>query len=431
MNWREAYKDKIVSADTAVKRIKSGDRVLVGHACGEPTVLVDAMVRRSPELRNVELVHMVSMGKAEYCKPEMAENFHFNSCFLGSTTRKAVSSGRGDYIPCFFFEMPGLLTKRNLLDVALIQASYPDENGNCSYGVSCDYTEAGVRNPNTIVIIQMNSKMPYTFGTTLNLSRADFIVEADQELIELAPPTIGEVEEKIGRNIASLVEDGATMQLGIGAIPDAAIRFLGDRKDLGIHTEMFSDGVVKLAKEGVINNRRKTLHNGKFVASFLMGTKVLYDFVDKNPDVLMFPIDYVNDPFINSQNENLISINSTIQVDLEGSCNSEAIGTEQYSGIGGQVDFVRGANRSKGGKPIIALPSTAKGGTVSKIVSRLDPGAPVTTSRYDSRIIVTEYGIADLYGLNLRQRARALIEIAHPDFREELERQAWENKNLR
>jgi len=431
MNWREVYKNKIVSADEAVKQIKSGNRVLVGHACGEPTALVDAMVRRAPELRNVELVHMVSMGKAEYCKPEMAENFHFNSCFVGATTRMAVSSGRGDYLPCFFFEMPSLLTTRNLLDVALIQVTPPNENGDCSYGISCDYTEAGVRNPNTIVIIQINTKMPYTFGTSLNLSRANFIVEVEQELIELQPPKIGELEEKIGKNVASLVDDGATLQLGIGAIPDAVLHFLGERKNLGIHSEMFSDGVVKLAREGVINNSKKTLHNGKFVASFLMGTKVLYDFVDKNPDVLVFPIDYVNDPFINSQNENLISINSTIQVDLQGALNSEAIGTEQFSGIGGQVDFIRGANRSKGGKAIIALPSTAKGGTISKIVSRLDPGSPVTTSRYDSRIIVTEYGIADLYGLNLRQRAKALINIAHPKFREELEREAWEDRNLR
>ena len=431
MNWRDEYSNKIVSSDKAVKIIKSGDRVLIGHACGEPSILVDAMVKRVDELRNVELVHMVSMGKAEYCKPEMAENFRFNSCFLGATTRKAVDEGRGDYIPCFFYEMPKLLTTRNLIDVALIQVSLPDENGNCSYGISCDYTESGVRNPNTIVIAQINSKMPYTFGTTLNLSRIDFIVEAEQDLIELPPPKIGEIEEKIGRNVASLVPNGATLQLGIGAIPDAVIRFLDDRKDLGIHTEMFSDGVVKLARKGIINNAKKTLHNGKFIASFLMGTKELYNFVDKNRDVLMFPIDYVNDPFINSQNDNLVSINSTMEVDLQGQLNSEAIGTYEFSGIGGQVDFIRGANRSKGGLPIIALPSTTKGGTVSKIVSRLTPGAPVTTSRYDSRIIVTEYGIADLYGLNLRERAKALINIAHPNFRAELEEQAWQNKNLR
>jgi 4-hydroxybutyrate CoA-transferase len=431
MDWRQNYKNKIVSADVAVQQIKSGNRVIIGHACGEPTVLVDAMVRRASELRDVELVHQVSMGKAEYCKPEMSASFRYNGCFLGASTRTAVAEGRSDYIPCFFGEMPKMLLTRNPVDVLLVMVSPPDKNGKCSYGVSCDYTEVGVRNPNTIVIAQINSRMPYTFGTLFDIERADFIVDAEQELIELTPPKIGEIEEKIAKNIAELIEDGSTLQLGIGAIPDAVIRFLGDKKNLGIHSEMFSDGVLGLAKKGVVNNSKKTINNGKFCVAFLMGTRALYDFVDKNPDIMMCPVDYVNDPFIISQHDKMVAINSTMQVALDGACDSEAVGTEQYSGIGGQVDFVRGANRSKGGKPIIALPSTAKGGTVSKIVSRLDPGAPVTTSRSDVRFIVTEYGHADLFGLNLRQRAKALIEIAHPDFRADLERQAWENKNLR
>lgn len=431
MNWREKYKDKICTADEAVKIIKSNDRVIIGHACGEPTVLKDAMVRRAAELRNVDLVHMVCMGTGEYCQPEYKDSFHFNSCFLGKYTREAVSEGRADYVPCFFFEMPNLLLTKLPVDVALIQVSPPDENGNCSYGVSCDYTEAGAKNPRTKVILQINERYPYTYGTTINLDRADYIVEADQDVIELQAPKIGPVEEMIGKNIASLVEDGSTLQLGIGAIPDAVIRFLGDKKDLGIHSEMFSDGVVGLAEKGVINNAKKTLHNGKFVASFLMGTQKLYDFANKNKDVLMFPIDYVNDPFINSQNDKLVSINAAMQADLYGQLNSSAIGTEMYSGIGGQVDFVRGASRSKGGRSVIALPSTAKGGTISKIVCRLDPGAVVTTSRYDVDTIVTEYGIAELKGLNLRQRARKLIEIAHPDFRAKLEKEAWETRNLR
>jgi len=433
MNWRNAYKDRIVSPDEAVKAIRSGDRVLIGHACGEPSVLVDAMVRRADmkEIFNIELVHMVCMGKGQYCGQEYAEHFHFNGCFLGAHTREMVSEGRGDYIPCFFHEMPGLLTTKNTIDVALIQVSPPDEDGNCSYGVSCDYTEASVRNPKTKIILQVNERMPYTYGTSINLSRADCIVPADQELIELKPPKIGEVEEKIGKICADLIEDGSTLQLGIGGIPDAVIRFLGDKKDLGIHTEMFSDGVIDLAKRGIINNAKKKLHPGKFVASFLMGTRKLYDFVDHNNDVLMFPIDYVNDPYIISQNDRVVSINSSMQVDLFGQCNSAAIGTEMYSGIGGQVDFVRGAKRSRAGRSIIALPSTAKGGTVSKIVCRLDPGAAVTTSRYDVGTIVTEHGYADLWGLNLRQRAKALIDIAHPAFREALEKEAYVTRNLR
>ena len=431
MNWHEKYANKIVSADEAVKVIKSNDRVLVGHATGEPSVLVEAMVNRAAELRNVELFHMVCMGRGLYCQPEYRDSCHFNGAFLGKYTREACAEGRADYVPAFFFELPDLLTSRMPLNVALIHVSPPDENGNCSYGVSCDFTETGVRNPDTKVIVQVNDRMPYTYGTYLNLDRADYIVEVHEEIIELPMPKIGEIESKIGENVASLIEDGSTLQLGIGAIPDAVIRFLGDKKDLGIHTEMFSDGVVGLAERGVINNAKKTLHNGKFVASFLMGTRRLYDFVDKNDDLLMLPIDYVNDPFVIAQNDKMISINSTMQVDLYGQLNSTAVGPEMYSGVGGQVDFVRGAARSKGGRSIIALSSTAKGGKISKIACRLDPGAAVTTSRYDAQTIVTEYGAADLVGLNLRQRAKALIEIAHPDFREQLTKEAWEMKNFR
>jgi 4-hydroxybutyrate CoA-transferase len=431
MDWKRRYQNKIVSADEAVKAIRSDDRVLIGHATGEPSVLVDAMVRRGGELRNVQLLHMVCMGKAEYCQPQYKDSFRFNGCFLGKGTREAVSDGRGDYIPCFFYEMSELFTTKLPVNVALIQVSLPDENGDCSYGVSCDYTELGVRNPNTIVIVQVNENYPYTYGTKLNLERADFIVEAKQDVIILPPPKIGPVEEKIGKNIADLIPDGATLQLGIGAIPDAVIRFLGDKENLGIHSEMFSDGVVGLARKGVINNAKKKLHTGKFVASFLMGTRELYDFVDKNEDVVMLPIDYVNDPYVIRQNDNVISINASMQIDLYGQLNSAAIGTEMYSGIGGQVDFVRGARMSKGGRSIIALPSTAKNNTISKIVVRLDPGASVTTGRYDVDTVVTEYGVAELIGKNLRERARALIEIAHPDFRAQLEKDAWEMKNLR
>ncbi len=431
MSWREKYRSKIVSAQEAVKIIKSGDKVLVGHATGEPSVLVDAMVDRAAELQNVELMHLVCMGKARYCTEDMKEHFNYRGPFLGKGTRDAVKAGRGDYFPCFLHEVPKLLTTKNIMDVALIMVSPPDEKGNCSYGVSIDYTEAATRTPSTKVILQINSRMPYTYGTTINLDRADLIVEADQELIELPAPQIGEVEEKMGKNIAELVNDGDTLQLGIGAVPDAVLRFFGGRKNLGIHSEMISDGVLTLVEKGIVNNSKKSLHPGKFVVTFLMGTRKLYDFVDHNQDVLARPCDYVNNPYVISQNDNMVAINATMEVDLFGQLNSNSIGPNQYSGVGGQVDFIRGANASKGGRAIIALPSTAKKGTVSKIVSRLSPGSAVTTSRYDSRFIVTEYGAVDLFGLDLRQRAKALISIAHPNFREQLEKDAWESGNLR
>ena len=431
MNWKSNYVGKIKTADEAVKLIKSGHRVMIGHACGEPSLLVEAMVRRAPELRNVELFHMVCMGKGEYCKEEYKENFYYNGPFAGKGTREAIAAGRGDYVPCFLSEVPKILETRLKPDVALIMVSPPDENGMCSFGISSDYTESVTRRPDTFVIFQINENMPYTYGTTISLDRADVIVDGTDEVITLNPPKIGEIEKKIGENIASLINDGDTLQLGIGAIPDAVLNFLDGKKDLGIHSEMFSDGVLRLARKGVVNNSKKTLHNGKFVVSFLMGTRDLYDFVDHNEDVLVFPCDYTNNVSIISQNDNMVSINSSIQVDLYGQFNSNSIGVNVYSGVGGQVDFIRGCHLSNGGRAIIALPSTTKNDTISKVVCRLDPGASVTTSRYDARYVVTEYGIADLFGLNLRQRAKALIDIAHPNFREQLEKEAWENSNLR
>jgi 4-hydroxybutyrate CoA-transferase len=419
------------SAEDAVKIIKSGDRVLIGHAVGEPSIVVEAMVKRAPELRDVEIFHMVAMGKGEYCKPEMAESFHYNGIFTGPMTREACNDGRGDYIPLFMHELPRLLTTRHKVNVALIQVSPPDEDGNCSYGVSCDYSETPARTRDAYIIAQVNKNFPYVYGTTISLDRIDCLVEADMKVIELTSPPIGQTEEMIGRHIADLINDGDCLQLGIGSIPDAVIRFIGDKKDLGMHTEMLSDGVVDLFEKGVINNSKKTLHPHKFVTNFIMGTRRLYDFVDHNRDVLLFPCDYTNDPYIIAQNDNMVAINTGIQIDLFGQLNSNTIGPNIYSGVGGQVDFIRGASRAKNGRAIIALPSTAKGGSISKIVARLDPGASVTTSRYDIRIVVTEFGVADLWGRNLRQRAKALIDIAHPNFREQLERQAWENGNLR
>ena len=425
-NFREIYQDKYVTAEQAVQSVKSGNRIVLGHACGEPSVLVEALVARAEELRDVEIVHMVAMGQAKYTKPEMEKSFRHNALFVGGSTRKAVEEKRADYTPCFFSEIPRLFTDKILpVDVAFIQITPPDDEGFCSFGLSADYTVAAAESAK-IVIAQINSNYPRTAGAKIHLSKIDFVVEKDEPVLELKPPVIGEIEKMIGENVASLVEDGSTLQLGIGAIPDAVLLFLTHKKDLGIHSEMFSDGVVVLAEAGVITNAKKTINPGKFTASFLMGTRKLYDFVDNNPDVDMQPITYVNDPCVIGQHEKMVSINSALQVDLMGQVNAEMIGSKQYSGIGGQVDFVRGASRSKNGKSIIAMPSTAAGGKLSRIACELDRGAAVSTSRNDVHFIATEYGVAELRGKSLAQRARALIAIAHPDFREALLAQAKE-----
>jgi 4-hydroxybutyrate CoA-transferase len=423
-NWREAYKTKIVTAAEAVNAVKSGDRVVIGHACGEPPTLVSALVDRAAQLRNVEIVHMVAMGPAKYTQPGMEASFHHNALFVGGSTRKSVEEKRADYTPCFFSEIPRLFRDGVLpVNVALIQVTPPDEDGFCSYGVSVDYTQPAAECA-PVVIAQMNSRMPRTGGAKIHLDKITCIVLKDEPLIELKPPQIGEIEKKIGENVAALIPDGATLQLGIGAIPDAVLLFLGGKKDLGIHSEMFSDGVVFLAESGVITNSKKTVNPGKFVATFLMGTQKLYDFVHNNPAVELLPVDQVNDPCIIGQHKDMMSINSALQVDLMGQVNAEMIGSKQYSGIGGQVDYVRGTSRSAGGKSIIALPSTAAGGKISRIAIELDRGSAVSTSRNDVHYIVTEHGVAQLRGKNLRERARALIAIAHPDFRASLEAEA-------
>jgi len=421
MNWKEIYQSRLCTPEDAVSVIQSGQRIVVGHACGEPQVLVDALVAQADRLENVEIVHMVAMGKAKYCQEGMEKHFRHNALFVGGSTRKAVNEKRADYTPCFFSEIPRLFKEGYLpVDVALIQVSPPDEHGFCSFGVSVDYTRPAALAAKT-VIAQVNDQMPRTLGDSfIHVSELDYIVETSIPLIELPKPGITKVEEQIGYYVSQLVEDGSTLQLGIGAIPDAVLLFLKDKKDLGIHTEMFSDGVVELVEAGVITNKAKTCHPGKIVANFLMGTKKLYDFVHNNPLVEMYSVDYTNDPFVIAKNAKMISINSALQVDLTGQVCADTIGYKQYSGVGGQVDFVRGASRSPGGKSIIALPSTAMNGKVSRIVTHLDEGAAVTTSRNDVHFIVTEYGYADLRGKSLRQRGEALIQIAHPDFRESL-----------
>lgn len=429
MNWKEVYKQKICTAKEAVSHIHSGDRVVVAHACAEPVVLTDAMTEAAEKYdwKEIEVVHMVAMGKAGYCAPEMSAHFRHNALFVGGSTRKAVEEGRADFTPVFFSEVPDLLRNDMHVNAVLMQVSAPDEHGYCSLGVSCDYTKAAAECAD-IRIAQVNANMPRVLGDNfIHISKLDYIVPEDTELIELQPPKIGEVQKKIGENIASLVKDGDCLQLGIGAIPDAVLMFLKDKKDLGIHSEMFSDGVVDLIQAGVITNKCKQIDQGQCVATFLMGTKKLYDFVDNNPMVQMKPVDIVNDPRVICQNDNVVSINSCVEVDLMGQVCSESVGLKQISGVGGQVDFVRGANMSKGGRTIMAMPATTAKGTISKIVPLLAEGAAVTTSRCDVDYVVTEYGIAKLHGCTLKERARQLIHIAAPEFRESL-KQEYENR---
>ncbi|SFL54415.1 4-hydroxybutyrate CoA-transferase [Pelosinus propionicus DSM 13327] len=422
--WQTTYRHKLVSAFEAVQKIKSGDRVVVGHACGEPQALVYALTERYHELCDVEITHMVAMGNSPYAQPGMENSFRHNALFVGRSTRQAIAEGRADYTPCFFSEIPRLFKEKILpVQVVLLQITPPDEQGFCSYGISADYTVAAAQSAD-IVIAQVNRRLPRTQGAKIHLNHVDYLVEQDEEIVELLPGKIGEVERRIGRQIAEMVPDGATLQLGIGAIPDAVLLFLQGKKDLGIHSEMFSDGVVDLVNAGVITNCRKSQNPNVFVATFLMGTRKLYDFIDQNPQVQLHPADYVNDPYIIGKHELMISINSALQVDLMGQVNAEMIGSNQFSGIGGQVDFIRGASRSLGGKSIIALPTTAAKGTVSRIVAELDQGSAVSTSRNDVQYVVTEYGAVDLRGKTLRQRAAAMIEIAHPDFRPNLREQA-------
>lgn len=420
MTWRTWYKEHLFTPAQAVQQIKSGQRVVVAHACGEPSIILDALVANAAQYENVEIIHMVAMGKAAYCQPQYDKNFHHNAFFLGGSTRAAATEGRVDFTPVYFSEIPSLLREDLRPNVTLLQCSPPDAHGYVSLGVSVDYTKPAAE-ASDLVIAQVNQNMPRTLGDSfLHVTQIGCLVEADTPVIELAPPKIGDVERAIGENVASLVRDGDTLQLGIGAIPDAVLLFLKEKNDLGIHTEMFSDGVVELVEAGVITNKAKTLHRGQSVATFLMGTRRLYDYVNNNPAVAMYPVDYVNDPYVIGQNDNLVSINSCVQVDIMGQVVSTSAGLRQISGVGGQVDFVRGANLSKGGRAIMAMPSTTGKGKISKIVPFLDQGSAVTTTRNEVNYVITEYGIAKLKGKSLRQRAEALIRIAHPDFRDEL-----------
>lgn len=420
MDWKDLYAQRKVSAEEAVSHVRSGDRVVTPNAAGAPIHLIDALVARKDELKNVEIAHMVPLAKAPYAAPEMEGHFIHNSIFVGGATRATVEAGIGDYTPCFFHKVPELFDTTLPVDVAFIHVSTPDEHGWCSYGVTVDYQKHAAEVAK-LVVAQVNENMPRTLGDCfIHVSEMDYIVECNEPILELGAPKITEIEKKIGGYCAELIHDGDTLQLGIGAIPDAVLLFLKEKKDLGIHTEMFSDGVVELVEAGVINNSKKTLHKGKSVATFLMGSRRLYDYVHNNPAVEMYPVNYVNDPVVIAKNDNLVSINSCVQIDLLGQVVSESIGPVQISGVGGQIDFIRGASMSRGGRSILAMNSTAAGGKVSKIVPFIDQWSAVTTSRNDVQYIVTEYGIAELRGHTMRDRARSLIEIAHPNFRDSL-----------
>jgi 4-hydroxybutyrate CoA-transferase len=432
MSWPETYRGRVTSAEEAVRSIPSGGHVWIHAGCNNPEELVRAMVARAGELTGVTVSHLMTFGCADYVDARYARSFRHRALFVGANVREAVNDGRADYVPVFLSEIPRLIATGDLpVDVALIHVSPPDEHGFCSYGVGVECTKAAAERASTVVAL-VNRRMPRSLGDSfIHVSRLAHVVEVDRPVLEL--PTAGRMSAEsraIGGHVAELIEDGSTLQMGIGEIPDAVLLHLEHRRHLGIHTEMFSDGVVDLFEKGVITGDAKTLHRGKIVASFVLGSKKTFAFLDNNPFVEFRPSDYVNDPFVIAQNERMVAINSAISVDLTGQVSADSIGTRVYSGFGGQVDFIRGAARSKGGKPIIALPSTAQGGRVSRIVETLEPGAGVVTTRADVHYVVTEQGTARLHGRSLPERVRELIAVAHPDFRGELREAARRRKLL-
>lgn len=431
MEWSETFRRKVTSAEDAVRSIRSYDHVWVHAGCNAPTELVDAMTARAGELESVEVTHLMTLGPAGYAASECEGSFRHRALFAGGNVREAIAEGRADYVPIFLSEIPRLIQSgRQKVDVALIHVSPPDEHGFCSYGVGVECTKAAAERARTVIAL-VNRQMPRALGDSfIHVSKLDHVVELDRLPLELpVSGEVGEVARAIGANVAELIDDGATLQMGIGEIPDAVMLFLKQKRDLGVHTEMFSDSTIELLESGVITNEAKSLHRGKIIASFVLGTQKCFSFLHNNPFVEFHPTDYVNDPFVIAQNDKMVAINSALAVDLSGQVSSDSIGHRIYSGFGGQVDFIRGAARSRGGKPVIALPSTAKQGELSRIVDSLTTGAGVVTSRADVHYVVTEYGVADLFGKSLRERAQELIAIAHPDFRGEL-REAARRRRL-
>ncbi len=421
MSWMKIYRERLCSPEEAVKKVRSGQRVYLGSGCAAPHVLIDALVQRAPELEDVEIIHHLTLGTAPYVGPEMRGHFRCNDCFVGANTRDAVNAGDADYVPVHLHDMPRLFRRRVIpLDIAMIIVSPPDEHGFCSFGIEVGVTKPAAQAAD-FIIAQVNRAMPRTLGDSfVHISKIDCFVEADADLDEFRPEPATDVQRQIGRNVADLIEDGACLQLGLGAIPNAVLDFLEDRKDLGVHTEMFTEALPDLLANGVVTGERKTFHPGKVVAGFIMGTRQVYDFAHDNALLEFHPTDYVNHPANIALNDNMVAVNSAIQLDLTGQVCSDSIGERIYSGFGGQADFMRGAALAKDGLPIIALPSTTDDGVLSRIVPHLDHGAGVVITRADVHCVVTEYGIAHLFGRNVRQRAEALIAIAHPDFQETL-----------
>jgi 4-hydroxybutyrate CoA-transferase len=432
MDLNKLYQSRIVTAEEAVKKIQSGQRVFLTGNCSTPQTVLAALVKHAPSLKDVEICQALSVGPADYVSPEMEGHLRVNTMFISANIRKAVQEGRADFTPVLLSEFPLLFKNKHLpVDIALVHLSPPDEHGFLSFGIENGLTKS-VAESSRIIIAEVNQQMPRTLGDSfIHLSRINHIVPVNYQLAEMMMGGEGadEVTEKIAGYIAELIPDGATMQMGIGAIPDAVLKYLYNKKDLGVHSELFSDGVIDLVDAGVLTNARKTLHTGKIVAGFIIGSRRLYSWVDDNPLIELHPTEYINDPYVIAQNDRMVAINSAIEVDLTGQVCADSIGPKLYSGVGGQLDFIYGASRSKGGVPIIALPSTTTtrdGTVISRIVTMLKRGAGVVTSRNHVRYIVTEYGVADLYGKSIRQRAQALIGIAHPDFREDMKKEAVE-----
>lgn len=428
MDWMERYQSRVTTAENAVRQIKSGHRVFMTGNCSVPQKLLGALVEYAMDLEDVEICQALSIGPADYADPRMTGHLRVNTMFISANVRQAVQQGRADFTPVLLSEFTLLFKDKVLpVDVALIHVSPPDEHGFCSLGIEVGLSKTPAESAK-IIIAEVNQQMPRTLGDSfIHISRITHLVPADYSLPELSMhgEHITDETEKIAGYIAELIPDGATMQMGIGEIPDAVLKYLFEKKDLGIHSELFSDGVIELVEAGVLTNARKTLHPGKIIAGFILGTKKLYDWVDDNALIELHRTEYINDPFVIAQNEKMVAINSAIEVDLTGQVCADSIGTRLYSGVGGQLDFIYGASRSKGGVPIIAIPSRTK--NISKIVATLKEGAGVVTTRNHIRYLVTEFGVADLYGKSIRQRAHQLIQIAHPEFRDELTKQA---KNL-
>lgn len=427
MSWTEQYKNKIKTADEAIKAVKDNDRIFLTGNCSVPKTTLSALVDYAPNLKNVEICQALTIGSADYVSPEMEGHLRVNTMFISPNNRTAVQAGRADFTPVLLSEFTLLFKEKHLpVNVALVHLSPPDEHGFCSFGVEVGLSKSPAESAD-IIIAEVNEQMPRTLGDSfIHVSKLDHIVPVNYDLPELgmSDHETNEIVENIASYIAELIPDGATMQMGIGAIPDAVLKYLFDKKDLGVHTELFSEGVIELVEAGVLTNSQKTLHTGKIIAGFILGTKRLYEWVHNNPLIEFHRTEYVNDPFVIAQNERMVAINSAIEVDLTGQVCADSIGPKLYSGVGGQLDFIYGASRSKGGVPIISLPSKAK--NFSRIVPLLKHGAGVVTSRNHVHYVVTEYGIADLYGKTIRQRALALINVAHPEFREDLKRQAKE-----